>query len=345
MNKVQRTTSHNLISGDSRNLNKVDDHSIDLVVTSPPYPMIAMWDAVFGTLNSKIDKEVIETDGNQAFKLMHTELDKVWNEIQRVLKPGGMACINIGDATRTVASEFRLYPNHSRIIESFTRIGFSNLPNIIWRKPTNAPNKFMGSGTLPVGAYVTLEHEFILIFRKENKREFDIKEDKASRRESAFFWEERNKWFSDSWDLKGTTQKLDNQSRNRSAAYPFEIPHRLINMYSVIGDSILDPFNGTGTTTKAAIANGRNSTGYEIDPSLNEAIRKELEGQLKKFQHIINNRLQKHLDFVNSKSAGLMLHRNDHYNFAVKTRQETSIRFPSLQSIEIGDDIIRAYYQ
>lgn len=85
-------------------------------------------------------------------------------------------------------------------------MGFSNLPNIIWKKPTNSPNKFMGSGTLPVGAYVTLEHEFILLFRKDSKRVFESDQDKQLRKESAFFWEECNQWFSDSWDLKGISQ-------------------------------------------------------------------------------------------------------------------------------------------
>ena len=102
----------------------------------------------------------------RAFELMHAELDKVWDECFRVLKSGGFLCINIGEATRTVGNEFRLYNNSSRIVSHCTGLGMVNLPNILWRKQTNAPNKFMGSGMLPCGAYVTLEHEWILIFRK-----------------------------------------------------------------------------------------------------------------------------------------------------------------------------------
>src|SRR5690606_1592163 len=141
---------------------------------------------------------------------------------------------------------------------AFIRLGFANMPNILWRKQTNAPNKFMGSGMLPAGAYVTLEHEWILVFRKAGKRTFRSEAEKKLRRESAFFWEERNTWFSDLWDLKGVKQKITNSgSRDRSAAYPFELPYRLINMYSVKGDIVLDPFLGTGTTALAAMATER----------------------------------------------------------------------------------------
>ena len=137
----------------------------------------------------------------------------------------------------------------------------------------------MGSGMLPAGAYVTLEHEYILILRKGGKREFKKESDKQNRRESALFWEERNLWFSDIWfDIKGTPQTLgaqnlgDKTARKRSGAYPFELAHRLINMYSVKGDRVLDPFLGTGTTMAAAMAAGRNSVGYEMDASLGPAI-------------------------------------------------------------------------
>lgn len=338
-------TSHHIISSDSRKMNTVEDLSVDLIVTSPPYPMIAMWDDVFGSMNSEITPDLIASEGNHTFDLMHLEMDKVWLEVDRVLKPGGMVCVNIGDATRTIMAEFRLYPNHSRIIESFTRLGFSNLPNIIWKKPTNAPNKFMGSGTLPVGAYVTLEHEFILMFRKNAKREFATNTEKAKRKESAFFWEERNRWFSDTWDLKGTGQKLDNQNRNRSAAFPFEIPHRLINMYSLIGDTVLDPFNGTGTTTKAAIANARNSIGVDIDPDLNELVKETLPKKLNELQSVVNQRIQKHRDFLNIEDMKPVKHHNKHYDFPVKTRQETMMCFPVLESLSPDGDFIQANYK
>lgn len=148
-------------------------------------------------------------------------------------------------------------------------MGYCVLPDIHWRKQSNAPNKFMGSGMFPAGAYVTYEHEYILVFRKGGKRVFKGAE-KALRQKSAFFWEERNVWFSDLWDIKGTSQIITaaKASRDRSAAFPFEIPYRLINMYSAEGDTVLDPFAGLGTTTLAAIASNRNSLGVEIDEDI-----------------------------------------------------------------------------
>ncbi|MBW1803357.1 MAG: site-specific DNA-methyltransferase, partial [Deltaproteobacteria bacterium] len=196
-------TSHQIIFSDSKNMGAIPDASVDLVVTSPPYPMIEMWDGVFSGQNPKIKKALINDDGPLAFELMHKELDPVWNETHRVLKRGGIVCINIGDATRTIGDDFALYPNHARILSHFFSSGFSSLPAILWRKQTNAPNKFMGSGMLAPGAYVTLEHEFVLILRKGGKRDFKNPDEKKLRRESAFFWEERNLWFSDIWfDLK-----------------------------------------------------------------------------------------------------------------------------------------------
>jgi len=132
--------------------------------------MIEMWDEIFSKQKPSIGKALRRKDGNQAFELMNRELDRVWKEVYRVLKDGGFACINIGNATRKIGEEFRLYSNHSRILEYCLKLGFSSLPEILWRKQTNAPNKFMGSGMLPAGAYVTLEHEHILVLRKGNKR-------------------------------------------------------------------------------------------------------------------------------------------------------------------------------
>jgi len=196
-------TTHKIIFQDSSNMRVLSDESIDLVVTSPPYPMIEMWDQIFADQNEEIGRALKNNDGPTAFELMHQALDKVWDELYRVLKVGGIACINIGDATRTINSRFALYTNHSRIHTYMQNIGFSALPAILWRKQTNAPNKFMGSGMMPPGAYVTLEHEYILILRKGNKKEFKTIDEKKQRRESSFFWEERNVWFSDLWCLTG----------------------------------------------------------------------------------------------------------------------------------------------
>src|SRR5262245_32412182 len=137
------TTSHRIVIGDAREMPGVAEGSIDLIVTSPPYPMIEMWDGAFGGLNPEIRKALRAVDGSRAFELMHRELDRVWKQCFRVLRSGGLACINIGDATRTLGGQFQLYSNHARILTAMMEIGFTPLPDILWRKPTNAPNKFM----------------------------------------------------------------------------------------------------------------------------------------------------------------------------------------------------------
>jgi DNA modification methylase len=323
--------------------------SVDLIVTSPPYPMIEMWDTMFADQDAEIGKALSKGDGPRAFEKMHRGLDAVWQEARRILKPGGMVCINVGDATRTIDNRFRLYPNHARILNRFLKLGFEALPAIIWRKQTNAPNKFMGSGMLPPGAYVTLEHEYILILRNGPKREFKQDAEKRNRRQSAFFWEERNAWFSDIWmDVKGTSQHLgDRAARLRSAAFPFEIPYRLINMFSVKGDLVVDPFLGIGTTMWAAMTAGRNCIGYEIEGELRSKIDVIKRTILPFANGKINNRIKKHLDYldanINSKKG--FNYKNIYYNFAVKTRQETEILINPLTAIDAaGENFFEVTY-
>ncbi len=312
--------------------------SVHLVVTSPPYPMIEMWDDMFSRQSKDVAKALKHQQGPQAFELMHRELDPVWNEIYRILIDGGIACINIGDAVRTIDKDFRLYHNHSRILTAMLKTGFSALPLILWRKPTNAPNKFMGSGMLPAGAYVTLEHEYILILRKGPKRQFSSPRTKQTRREGAYFWEERNRWFSDVWfDLIGTTQKMKKgAARLRSAAFPFELCYRLINMYSTKGDTVVDPFLGTGTTLSAAMASARNSIGYEIEFGFRDDIFSIKDTVVDAANDRIHHRLQRHLEFVQerSKEKGEFKYLNRHYKFPVMTRQEIELFFNPLEKIE-----------
>ena len=321
-------TQHKILIADSRNLSQIDDNSIDLVVTSPPYPMIQMWDDLFSNFSPEIKNELQNEKGDSAFEYMHCELDKVWKELYRVVKEGSVVCINIGDATRSIGNKFQLFSNHSRIISSCKKIGFDTLPVILWRKQTNAPNKFMGSGMLPSGAYVTLEHEYILIFRKGEKRIFKTEDEKKKRMKSSFFWEERNIWFSDVWDFKGTKQKLYNKEvRDRSAAYPFELAYRLINMYSLVGDTVLDPFVGTGTTNHACMACARNSVGIEIDskflniPFGNLAEIKDISVQK------LNKRISSHESFLSDyiSRKDNTKHTNIPHGFPVVTKQETEI--------------------
>ncbi|MEM2081087.1 MAG: site-specific DNA-methyltransferase [Candidatus Bathyarchaeia archaeon] len=326
----------------------IPSESVDLVVTSPPYPLIAMWDDIFSKQNPAINKLLQNGDGQGAFELMHKELDKVWSQVYRVLKNGGFACINIGDAARRVGGEFNLYPNHSRILNYCVNLGFNPLPEILWRKQTNAPNKFMGSGMLPAGAYVTLEHEFILILRKGKPRKFSAPDERRRRRESAFFWEERNEWFSDVWaDLKGVKQNnIDKAIRDRSGAFPFELPYRLINMYSIKGDTVLDPFLGTGTTMVAAMAAGRNSVGFEIDSNFKPHIFNRFRSVVDFANQQIEERLRRHMAFVKQRTAthGNLCYKSKHYGFPVITKQETEIFFDKLRKIEIANNTVKVEY-
>ena len=342
-------TRHQLHFGDARKMKAVGDNSVDLIVTSPPYPMIQMWDALFTRLDPTVAKTLRQHRGMVAFERMHAALDPVWAEVHRVLIPGGIACINIGDAVRKIGDDFMLYPNHARILSRMLAIGFQPLPLILWRKPTNAPNKFMGSGMLPPGAYVTLEHEHILVLRKGAKRDFSAAEDKQRRRESAFFWEERNTWFSDVWmGLIGATQRLaDNGIRKRSAAFPFELPYRLINMFSVKGDLVLDPFLGIGTTLFAAMAAGRNGIGFELETDFRETVAGSLSSVTSLAQRRLSERLANHLEFVEQRTAAgrPIKHRNRPYGFPVMTRQEVELVFhrPTIVSQTAEDAFLIDY--
>jgi len=342
-------TRHQIYFQNSRNMDALRSETVDLIVTSPPYPMIEMWDAMFAAQNAAISEALDKGDGPLAFELMHRELDAVWQEVWRILKPGGTACINVGDATRTLDGRFMLYPNHSRMLNRLLKLGFQALPAILWRKQTNAPNKFMGSSMLPPGAYVTLEHEYILILRKGAKREFKREAEKQNRRQSAFFWEERNAWFSDIWmEIKGTSQRLaDRAARLRSAAFPFEVPYRLINMFSVKGDIVVDPFVGIGTTMWAAMTAARNSAGYEIAQRLLDQINLVKQTILPFANQKIRNRINNHLDFldVHFDSQGGFNYKSTYYDFAVKTRQETDMLLNPLVAIEtIAENCIEVTY-
>ena len=295
-------TNHVVLHTTSAHMPAVQDASVALVVTSPPYPMIEMWDSCFCTQDQEIEKALREGAAALAFERMHRLLDQVWREVDRVLIPGGLVCINIGDATRTLNGVFQLFSNHNRILSAFCGMGYCVLPDIIWRKPSNSPNKFMGSGMYPAGAYVTYEHEYILIFRKGGKRIFTADRDRRQR--SAYFWEERNIWFSDLWEITGQRQKAaDVTSRERSAAFPFEIPYRLVNMYSIQGDTVLDPFAGTGTTLLAAMAAGRSSIGVEIDSTFAQFAVSALQKEPQLLNCHTEARLQGHRDFMAALTA------------------------------------------
>ncbi len=254
-------TNHQLIIGDSRRMPEIPDRSVHLILTSPPYPMIELWDTLFE-----------KTDCHD-FNSMHEFLAQVWKECYRILVEGGIACINIGDALRKIDDTFQLYPNHVKVIAHCEKIGFTSLPYILWKKPTTRPNAFLGSGLIPPNAYVTQDCEYILIFRKGQPRLFPPKD--LYRYASQYTISQRNAWFTQIWKLPGARQENSHLSR-RVAAFPEEIAYRLIRMFSVIGDTVVDPFLGTGTTMKIAMETHRHSIGYEIDADLLPTLKERL---------------------------------------------------------------------
>src|SRR5437660_9812894 len=230
--------------------------------------MIEMWDRLFErVLNIPNGSFAQQTD---AFELSHRFLDRVWSECHRVLDHGGILCVNMGDATRTLNGSFQCYLNHARVAEHCERIGFQSLVPILWRKPTNKPNAFLGSGFYPPNAYVTLDCEYILVFRKGPKR--IVKPQDPLRYASQYSKMERDVWFSQVWDFRGERQNLA-----ETAPFPDELPYRLIRMFSCLGDTVLDPFLGTGTTVKVARMLGRKGVGYEVNSSLKPFIMRNIE--------------------------------------------------------------------
>ncbi len=326
-------THHRVIVGDARDLGVHCEDAVELVVTSPPYPMIELWDETFAALDPAIEDALAAGRATDAYDRMHDLLDVVWDELARMVVPGGIVCINVGDATRTVDGTFRRFPNHARITEAFRQRGFTPLPTLYWRKPTNAGTKFMGSGMLPPNAYVTQEHEHILVLRQGTEPR-TFRPNATERYEAAYFWEERNEWFSDVWtDITGTGQQLDAAGRDRSAAYPEMVPYRLISMFSVYGDTVLDPFWGTGTTTVAAMMTGRHSIGVELDESVCDQFTQRLPGVIDQAAERNRERLAAHVRYVGRSDTGPFDHTATHYSVPVKTRQEREIRFYDITSV------------
>lgn len=382
----QFSTQHRVYTESSEAMKQVADGTVQLVVTSPPYPMIELWDGCFNSMEPSTAALIKIDDPKAAFELMHLVLDRVWAECLRILEPGGILCINVGDATRKLGGHFRLYSNHARVLSCLHGLGFEILPGVLWRKPTNAPNKFMGSGMLPGGAYVTLEHEHILIVRKPGQRAFDSDEVRARRRASAYFWEERNTWFSDLWEIAGERQTIDRgfdlpvrfrgvgagaevdgmataaksqtpgggapasnaagssvaplATRTRSSAFPLEVPLRLIAMYSLYGDTVVDPFWGTGTTTRAAIALGRSSAGYEVDEGIASRGLLKTGASVRELAQVQAARLNRHVSFISSRNARgkVLKHRNSWSDLPVITAQEQDLVLYVPQSISETDD-------
>jgi site-specific DNA-methyltransferase (cytosine-N4-specific) len=266
----RKMTKHTVILGNSEKMDKIANSTIHLIVTSPPYPMIPLWDRIFMWW---CEEKSITKD---SFDKMHKKLRNVWEECFRVLIDGGMLCINIGDAARSFDSKFTLFPNHSKVMEDCISIGFIPLPYIIWKKIGEKPYSFIGSIEQPTNLYIPIECEFVLLFRKGGVRKFS-EEELARRRLSSINAKERVKNYCQFWDITAERQTdRYRQSLGKLAVFPQEIPERLIKLFSIIGDTVLDPFLGTGTTMAAARLLKRNSIGYEVNKKLIGIIKKKV---------------------------------------------------------------------
>lgn len=293
-------TEHNVHWTDAREL--TTDQSWELVVTSPPYPGVDMWEDLWR---------------DKTWEERHEWLRPVWETCVEGLCDGGIIAINIGDATVQGDHGMEVLPNHVRISEIMRDLGMTQLPSILWKKSTLSPTSFMGSGMRPPNAYPTQEHEHILLFRKGSMR------DPENRDQSAYFWTERNRWFSETWDIRGETQSSD--VRDRSAAYPLEIPLTLIRMFSVQGDTVFDPFWGTGTTTAAAMLAARNSLGVEINDLFREVWSDRLENLCQKSREHQENRVRSYLNDTQDKDKPYY---NENLGIQVMTQDEQEMRLP-----------------
>lgn len=296
--------------------------------------MIEMWDEIFASCDTQIKTAIENGNWNEAHDQMHTFLNKIWNEVIRVTKENCIIAINIGNATRRTNESFQLFPNTAKIIEYFTNNGCEMLPMIHWNKASNKSSSFMGSGMLPTNAYITNDHEYILVFRKgTGTRDFPPKD--TLRYQSAFFWEERNNWFSDRWSFQGTLQEIETADRDRSGAFPPTLPYRIINMYSIYGDTVLDPFLGTGTTQFVASALGRNSIGYELDTELKPVLKQQLQTLPNWSTNQMKQRVNDHIKYINT--ADYEFPYESDYG-SVKTKNEQNIHLPHVIDKDITTD-------
>ena len=236
----------------SERMKEVQSESVHLVVTSPPYPMIQKWDELDLFVRGREEYEIAPED----FWIQHDRLLRIWEEVKRVLVGGGIACINMGDATRSLNGNFCCYPNFAHTTMRLFKMGFTPLIPIIWKKISNRPNAFLGSGMLPPNGYIAQDCEYIGIFRKGSIRKF--KPHDLQRYASEFTKEERDLWFQQVWTIPGK------MGAKETSAFPEEVPRRLIQMFSCVDEVVLDPFSGQGTTQKVCKELEREFIGYEI---------------------------------------------------------------------------------
>jgi site-specific DNA-methyltransferase (adenine-specific) len=260
-------TRHELYLGDARDMKELADRSVHLVVTSPPYWTLKQYDGAAG------ERQLGHHEDYEGF---HDELASVWQRCYRNLVPGGRLCIVIGDVClpRRQGGRHLVMPLHSDIISRCRRTGFDYLTPILWHKIANAVTEVEGNGSAFLGkpyepnAIIKNDVEYILLFRKpggyrnptQNQRLLSLidKSDHA-------------RWFRSIWtDLPGATTRA-----GHPAPFPVELAYRLIRMFSFVGDLVLDPFVGSGSTTEAAIKADRSSIGFEVEPQYYKLLRRK----------------------------------------------------------------------
>ncbi|MFQ6131501.1 MAG: DNA-methyltransferase [Armatimonadota bacterium] len=256
------TTQHRIILADSREMPELGDESVHLVVTSPPY-----WSIKDYQHPDQIGRE-------QSYEEYLEALGEVVRECHRVLHKGCRMAVNIGDQyLRAIEhGRYRVQPIPADLSVIGREIGFDFMGNIIWRKvsttKTTGGGEWMGSTYYPRDGHITYEHEYILLFRKRGKWPRPSHEAKEKSRLSK---EHRSKWFRGVWD-----DLPPERQDEHVAMFPVDLPRRLIRMYTFWGETVLDPFLGSGSTSLAAALEGRDSVGYEVNSGFRPIIEKKL---------------------------------------------------------------------
>lgn len=248
-------TTHKLIQGDSRNLSLIKDRSVHLIITSPPYWQLKDYgnDGQIGFHDS--------------YECYINNLNAVWAECYRVLHDGCRLCINIGDqfARSVYYGRYKVIPIRTEIIRFCETLGMDYMGAVIWQKQTTmnttGGGAVMGSFPYPRNGILKIDYEFILIFKKQGKAPVPTVEQKKL---SEMRKEEWNAYFASHWNFGGAKQD------GHIAVFPEELPRRLIKMFSFAGETVFDPFMGSGTTALAARNLQRNSIGYEINPDFKQ---------------------------------------------------------------------------
>lgn len=254
-------TEHRIIFGDSRSLNQIEDKSVQLIITSPPYWQLKD----YGT-----DDQI---GFNDSYEDYINNLNLVWKECDRVLADGCRLCINIGDqfARSVYYGRYKVIPIRTEIIRFCESLGMDYMGAIIWQKTTtmntSGGGAIMGSFPYPRNGILKMDYEFILLFKKLGNAPKPTKEQKE---QSAMTKEEWGQYFSSHWNFNGVKQT------GHIAMFPEELPKRLIKMFSFVGETVFDPFAGSGTTSLAAKNLGRNSIGYEINKEFAPLIKEKL---------------------------------------------------------------------